>query len=254
MHYELNYINEGNGIPIVLQHGLGSNVAQSKKLLGDLSDIQLIALDCPGHGASPYPADRSPSFDYYVEEVIRLVDRLGVEQAYFGGISMGSGIAVNVALAFPERVKGLILVRPAWLDTPTPDNLKILLDAAKYIPKADGQAAFEQLSAFRQIKNKLPTAAQSVLGVFADTQQKEIPQVLTHLVNDAPFPSLKKIQTITQPCIILANDDDPLHPFEMAQVIHQHINGSTLHKVTSRYIDDNQHRIEVQKIVSNFLQ
>src|ERR687889_604426 len=38
---------------------------------------------------------------------------------------MGAGVALRFALAEPERVRGLVLIRPAWLDRPNPPNLAV---------------------------------------------------------------------------------------------------------------------------------
>ncbi len=45
-----------------------------------------------------------------------------------GGISLGAAVAVNVALRHPGRVLGLVLVRPAWIDRPLPENVALYCD------------------------------------------------------------------------------------------------------------------------------
>ncbi|MEL6922434.1 MAG: alpha/beta hydrolase [Bacteroidota bacterium] len=249
----IHHINEGTGKLLVFQHGLGSDITQSQRLLGALPHVRLAGIDCPGHGRSPFPNKMLPSYEFYADQLLQQLDALQIGPAIFGGISMGSGIALNIALRFPERVKGLILVRPAWLDQPTPDNLKILLTAADHMGQPGGKAAFQQLEVFKTMQQQLPNAARSVLGVFAETQQKELPTVLRQLVNDRPFDQLEKIRDIQKPCIILANDDDPLHPYEMAETLHRHLPGSQLHKVTSRYVDDAAHGVAVRALVQQFV-
>lgn len=254
MSFNLNYTQTGSGSPLVFQHGLGANISQSKKLLETVESIRLISLDCPGHGASPLSKDQKASFNFYAEEVIRLLDFLKIEKAIFGGISMGAGISLNIAIRFPERVNGLVLVRPAWLSKGMPDNLKILLKAADLIPEKDGLQTFNELPDFQKIQKQVPNAAKSVLGVFANTQRKEIPLVLKQMIRDIPFSNFENIKTIQKPCLILANEDDPLHPFEMAEKIHQEIDESKLHKVTSRYINDPKHNKEVRSLINMFVQ
>ena len=166
MQKPLHYRSTGNDLPLFFQHGLGSNLDQAFRLLGDLADVQLISMDCPGHGGAPLPEGLMPSFDYYTDELLRLMSSLGIDRAVFGGISMGSGIALNMALNYPDKVKGLVLVRPAWLDAINPENLALLLEAADRIPLHNGLDEFEQLPEFKQIKEQLPKAAQSILGVF----------------------------------------------------------------------------------------
>jgi len=179
---------------------------------------------------------------------------LKIEQAIFGGISMGAGISTNIALRYPEKVAGLVLIRPAWLDKGNPENLMILKAAAKFIGKRNARAKFEKNHDYQHIKGHLRTAAVSIMGVFGDTQQTAIPMVLKSMVSDAPFKDMAELAKITQPCLIFGNDDDPLHPFEMAKAIHQHIKSSHLEKVTSRYIGNRPHKTEVNQVVTKFIQ
>ncbi len=253
MQSELNYTILGEGEPFVFQHGLGSDLNQPQNLLGELQGIRLISMDCPGHGASALDDVPPPSFQYYADRLLHLLNELAVERAIFGGISMGSGIALNIALRFPEKVKGLVLVRPAWLDSSSPENLSILLEAAQWIGKENGKTHFEQNADFQKIQKLLPKAAASILGVFAPTQRAEIPLVLEKMVNDRPFTSLEALTKIKQPCLIIGNENDPLHPFEMAEKIHQYIAGSELIKVPSRYKNDIEHRKVINRIVSKYI-
>lgn len=253
MQPTINYTISGEGFPFIFQHGLGSNLAQAQSLLGGLEKVQLITMDCPGHGDTPLRVGNPPSFDYYADEVIRLMDHLKIEKAIFGGISMGAGISMNIALRYPKKVAGLVLVRPAWLEEKHPDNLRILKAAAKLIGKRGGKAKFEKNSDYQQIKGHWRTAASSVMGVFSDTQQTAIPVVLKSMVSDSPYRSKKDLAKIKQPCLILGNDDDPLHPYEMAQDIHKGIKKSQLVKVTSRYIANREHKKEVNHAVSKLI-
>ena len=247
------YRSSGQGLPFHFQHGLGSNLEQPQGLLKDLTTVQLISLDCQGHGAAELPANRAPSFAYYAEAVIRLMDNLGLSQAIFGGISMGAGISTYIALHYPERVRALVLICPAWLDQGNPENLRILNTAADYIEHDQGKEQFKLLPDFKLIEASVPNAALSVLGVFADTQRTEISTVLRAMVQDRPFENIQSLQGINVPCLVIGNEDDPLHPFEMAMEMHKHIPNSQLEKVTSRYIDDAQHRQIVYQTISKFI-
>jgi len=250
----LNYTSSGEGVSFVFQHGLGSNLQQPQSLLSGLKQVRLISMDCPGHGQSLLGAGKKPAFAFYADEVVNMVGSLNTGPALFGGISMGAGIALNIALRYPELVKGLVLVRPAWLDKGEPENLSILLEAARYIGNTEGRRKFTEKKEFLEIKKILPLAAQSILGVFAGTQQAEIPLVLSELVKDKPLANLDELTKLNVPCLIIGNEDDPLHPFSMAQVFHHKIQGSQLEKVVSRYIDNRSHRKQVRDLVSSFIE
>jgi pimeloyl-ACP methyl ester carboxylesterase len=252
MSARLNYKISGKGLPFVFQHGLTANLEQAQGLLSPIQGVKLISIDCPGHGASPLPADTKPSFDYYVDLLIDWMDEWKVEKAVWGGISMGSGIALNAGIRYPERVSGMVLIRPAWLDRGNPKSLQILQVAAEAIV-AKGKRYFIERSDFQEINKILPQAAASILGVFEPQQRPELSRVIECMVKDAPFDHLRSLENIKSPGLIIGSDDDPLHPYFMAEKIHQHLPGSQLVKVISRYIDDTQHRLEVKNLVSNFI-
>lgn len=80
-------------------------------------------MDLPGHGRSDGPGCQS--VEDYAAAVVGLLDALDMNQAVVGGHSMGGAIAQTIALDYPERVAGLVLmgtgaklrVAPALLDT-----------------------------------------------------------------------------------------------------------------------------------------
>lgn len=253
MQNQLSYKSAGEGIPFHFQHGLGSNLAQPQGLLAGLKGVRLISMDCPGHGSAPLAPSMRPSFAYYADQLTRMMDQLELSKAIFGGISMGAGISTYMAINHPERVRGLVLIRPAWLDAGSPDNLKILLTAADYIDSDKGLEGFKAEEEFQSIEQNVPNAAQSVLGVFADTQRPEISTVLRAMVQDHPFDDISLLDKISVPTLVIGNEDDPLHPYAMAEAMHEHIPNSHLEKVISRYIDDAQHRQLVYKTVSKFI-
>lgn len=253
MDFDRNYIMTGTGRPLIFQHGLGADARQAQGLMAGLDEMQVISMDCPGHGQSPLPAGYTPSFTAYVDDVIRLMDHLGIERALFGGISMGAGISIQIALRFPERVEGLLLVRPAWLAQGRPANLEILMDLVDYLDTPDGEARFAETQAFRQIQQELPAAAASIAGMFSRMQQAATPQIIKHLVADAPFADEAQLVKIAHPCLLVGNGDDPLHPGEMAAEIAAKIPNSSLKTVTSRYVDAAKHRQEVRDHVLTFL-
>ena len=251
MVFNINYISHGNGLPLIFQHGLTANVTQASSLLGGLEGIHLFSIDCPGHGSTELPVGYTPSFNNYADTVVTFLDQVKIDQAIFGGISMGSGIAINIALRYPDRVRALVLLRPAWLDQSNPENLQILLPAAELLNTAEGETKFKQLDEFRDIS--MDSVAQSVLGVFSADQQPALAKVIKHMVGDRPFASMEELKSINVPCLILGNDDDPLHPYNMAEKIHESIRGSVLRKLTSRYIDDDLHQKQVRENIQQFI-
>lgn len=243
----------GSGQTVIFQHGLASNAGQPQALLAGLEGAKIISTDCPGHGDKLLDAVVSPSFDTYTNYVKEMADEQQVDTAVWGGISMGAGIAINAALRFPNRVKALILVRPAWLDEQSPENLHILLQAAELMESPNGQTKFAQSNEFRLIQESLPKAAESILGVFASTQSRQLSRILKCMVRDRPLQRIESLNSFDRPSLIITNDNDPLHPAWMGRALHESMPGSRWVPVVSRYVDDVEHRAQVVAAVQDFL-
>ncbi len=107
LHYEVH----GDGTPLILAHGYGATLDMWSDQVEPFSQkYKLVIYDFRGHGRTEAPRDwRAYSADEYVEDQRQLMDRVGIESAYVGGLSMGGMIALQFALTYPERVKALLL-------------------------------------------------------------------------------------------------------------------------------------------------
>jgi pimeloyl-ACP methyl ester carboxylesterase len=100
------------GPAVVLLHGLGSSSAdwpEQRAALG--TGYRLIAVDLPGHGASPLPAGPL-TIERMAADVAALLERLGEAPAHVVGLSLGACVALRLALCAPARVRSLTLVNP----------------------------------------------------------------------------------------------------------------------------------------------
>ena len=112
-HLEMAALQWGNpdGIPVLALHGWLDN-ANSFVLMADtLSDLNVVALDWPGHGRSEH---RHPSARYYVIEFMWDVHlamiALGWESCHLVGHSMGAAIGSVFSAAAPDRVRSLSMI------------------------------------------------------------------------------------------------------------------------------------------------
>jgi len=112
------YIDEGSGKEtIVFVHGLGSYAPAWKKNIAELKDqYRCIALDLPGFGRSS-KGDYTSSMSYYANILHEFMDSLALDQVTLAGHSMGGQISIITTLKKPERIKQLILVSPAGIET-----------------------------------------------------------------------------------------------------------------------------------------
>lgn len=109
----------GQGEPVfVLLHGFGASLYSWKAIMEPLSQYgQVIAFDRPAFGLTERPLVWEGENPYgpesQVKLVIGLLDHYGIEQAILVGNSAGGTVAMQAALAYPERVSALILVDAA---------------------------------------------------------------------------------------------------------------------------------------------
>lgn len=103
----------GSGTPLVLAHGFGGSRQDWDAVIAALpAELPLIAYDARGFGASS--ADPGTAFSH-ADDLLALLDALGVERADLCGLSMGGGNVLHFALDHPGRVGRLILVSPLML-------------------------------------------------------------------------------------------------------------------------------------------
>jgi len=111
----VNLVELGSGPPVVFIHGLGGSWRNwLENLPAFARDHRVIAPDLPGFGDSEMPADPI-SINGYARCVDGLLEQLGVERAVVVGNSMGGFVGAEMAIEWPERVEGLVLVAAAGI-------------------------------------------------------------------------------------------------------------------------------------------
>src|SRR2546430_14476728 len=122
----LRIIDSGNGTPVVLIHGIGASLYAWRYALPPLvaAGYRVVAFDNRGFGFSDKPAHGYHTADY-TRLVVALLDSLGISSAVLVGHSMGGAIVAEVALAHPDRVRGLVLVDAAGYGINFPGVLKL---------------------------------------------------------------------------------------------------------------------------------
>ena len=109
---EIHYREVGEGFPIVFIHGYTGNSRNWALTVPALREsFRTVSMDLRGHGLSAKPVGRDDYlFDAMANDVLGLVDQLGVRECYLAGHSMGGMVAQKIALARPELVRALVLV------------------------------------------------------------------------------------------------------------------------------------------------
>ncbi|MEU9028552.1 alpha/beta hydrolase [Streptomyces sp. NPDC048383] len=100
--------------PVLFVHGLGGSSQNWSALMEQLADsVDAEAVDLPGFGWSPPPADRDYSLSALARAVIRHLDAAGRGPVHLFGNSLGGAVCTRIAAVRPDLVRTLTLVSPA---------------------------------------------------------------------------------------------------------------------------------------------
>ncbi len=132
LYYEL----DGQGDDLLLIHGVTSYVGNWRFVRPHLQEhFRLILPDLRGHGKSDKPLIHY-SVEMFAQDMVGLLDELGIDQCIVAGHSLGGFISQQIALDAPERVRGLILICTA--------------------PRVDVEAAMAQVEVSQQLHGLPP--------------------------------------------------------------------------------------------------
>ena len=109
MDIKLNFIEQGQGQPMILLHGNGENCDYFEHQIPFFSqDYHVIAIDTRGHGQSPR-GEKPFTIKQFAEDLHDFMDEKGIGKAILLGFSDGGNIALTFALKYPERVDKMIV-------------------------------------------------------------------------------------------------------------------------------------------------
>ena len=261
-----HYRDVGQGVPFVFQHGLGGDVRQPAGLFVPPPGVRLLCLDARAHGQTQPLGDPSAlTFDAFGDDLVAWLDHLRLARAILGGVSMGAGVALNVAVRYPERVAGLVLSRPAWLDGPMPPENVARYGALARLLRAAGAAGdperalrsavaeFEATDDYRRLLVTSPDTAQSLRGQLTGERAVAAVARLERLPADRPLADLRAAEAIRVPALVLAHRQDPIHRFALGEALAGAIPGARLAELTPKSLARERHAAEVQGCLEAFL-
>jgi pimeloyl-ACP methyl ester carboxylesterase len=216
----------GEGPPIVLLHGL--TATRRYVLHGSVTlarrGYRLISYDARGHGdSSPAPDDEGYGYEYLRRDLgAVLADRCPDEHPVLGGHSMGCHTAVGYALEHADQVAALVLVGPAALGIPSPEESLAPWDRLADGLEHGGVDGF--MEAYEADMAVNAEWRETALRINRERMQRHHhPEAVAHALRDVPrslaFHGIEELETLDIPALVVAsrNDADPGHPYAIAE-------------------------------------
>jgi 3-oxoadipate enol-lactonase len=191
---------------------------------------RLVTYDVRGHGLSDV-GDGQYMLEFFVEDLIGLLDALKIERAVLCGISMGGYIALRAIERYPGRVRGLVLC-----DTrceADSNEAKLKRAAAIKTVKEKGVPAYAEgflKNAFAaESFQARPQAVELARRIIASTSPLGICGALLALASRTDTTSA--LAAIGVPTLVLVGEKDVITPLSAAQTLQQGIAHAELHIV-----------------------
>ncbi len=211
------YNEDGRGEPLLLIHGfpLSSDMWEPQRA-ALMHRFRVITPDLRGMGKSDVPTG-GYSMDAYADDLIALLDHLGIGQVVVGGMSMGGYVAFALLRRAPDRVKGMILI-----------DTKATAD--------DDEMLAKRRSLIEQVRAEGSRAAVDTSKMFTERTHQERPELVEYLqhimVANPPDGIVGALQAMIErpdstallrdlavPVLIIVGSDDPLTPPSTAKAM-----------------------------------
>ncbi len=226
----LAYRDYGEGSRVtVLIHGLLLSQRMHVRLARALAERgnRVVTLDVRGHGRSDRPVEMwHYGMGFFAQDVVALLDHLGVDEAVVGGTSLGANVTLEVASLAPERLRGMVVEMPVL------DNA-LLACAVAFTPLmvalTVGEPVMKAVSRLTRMipERRVPWAA----NVLLDTvRQAPAPSaaVLQGLFAGRTAPHRSERRTFTAPALVIGHRRDPVHPFSDAGLLAEELPNARL--------------------------
>ncbi len=213
--------------PLLLLMGFGGNLELWRPLRRALGTYETIALDLPGVGGSP-PTWRPRRAAEVTRMLIALLDMLGYDRVDVLGVSMGGGLAQELAHQAPDRVRRVVLCATAsnLLGTvSTPGELLARLRDTRLPGSLEAVLA----AVFGGTVQSTPQLRDDL--TYALARRATLRGILYQLYAVVGWSSRSWLATIKMPALVMAGDGDYVVPLRSARDLAGRIPGATLYVV-----------------------
>ena len=226
-----NYLEAGEGSPVVLVHGSGPGVtafANWRLTIPTLAtEHRVLAPDMAGFGFSDKPGEYS--MDRWVDQLDGFLSALGLDKVSLVGNSFGGGLAIAFATRWPERVDKLVLMGSVGISFPITEGLDAVWGYEASIENMRGVLDFfaydrnlvnDELAELRYRASIEPGVQEAFAAMFPAPRQRWV---------DAMATAEDKIAALPHDVLIIHGRDDKVIPVDNALRLLHLIERAQLH-------------------------
>ncbi|MEW6473498.1 MAG: alpha/beta hydrolase [Actinomycetota bacterium] len=228
-----NYLEDGDGPPVVFIHGSGPGVtayANWRLCLPALGqNFHVYALDMVGFGYTDRPARITYNMDTWVAQIVGFLDALDIARTHIVGNSFGGALGIALADRFPERVDRLVLMgavgvefplteglNAVWGYEPSVENMKRVMNYFAY----NRQLLTDELAEVRYRASIEPGLQEAFSAMFPAPRQRWISALVT---------PEDQISVIPHETLVVHGRDNHVIPLENSLRLVQLIEKAELH-------------------------
>jgi 3-oxoadipate enol-lactonase len=251
---DYNIYGKASGLPVVFIHGFPFSQEMWRSQVADLSgEYRLITYDVRGHGESEV-GDGQYTIEFFVDDLIGLLDHLRIEKAVVVGLSMGGYIALRAIERNPERFKGLVLCDTRSEADSNEGKIKraaniqsVRTDGVQKYAEGFVKAVFAPQTFERNLE-----AVNFIRQIIEKTSPVAIAGTLLALASRTD--TTESLSKINVPTLILVGEHDTLTPVSAAKSMSERIRQSELHIISNAAHLSNLENLEgFNKHLSRFL-
>jgi pimeloyl-ACP methyl ester carboxylesterase len=220
----IGYTEQGRGLAVVLVHGFANDRTLWQPQIAALAArYRIVAPDLRGFGGSSATDGRAVSMDEYADDIVMLLDHLGIPSAVVGGISLGGYVALAFALRHPQRLRGLVLANTRAGADP-PDCAPLRAEMVRTVQARGAEAVVESYGD-KPFRAHCPEPIKA--RVRDAIRRQPVPGLVSGTLGMAQRPDrTAMLASIRVPTLVIHGTGDQFIPVSEAEAMHRAIAGS----------------------------
>jgi len=251
---ELTYYDSGHGRLVLFQHGFAMDHRQILEVWPELQNTRLVSLDTRGHGLSHLGEPTTLSFQRAVQDIRELITYLGEVPTIIGGISLGAALTMELSRDF--EIAHLIVARPAFSadgDTSHFDVFRALQHILRTEPQDRWALCLEQQPEFQALKSIAPRNQDTYRRLLEHPRLEDLMIWMDALETESLTLTPAELSQLKCKADVIAQQDDALHPANLAETFAELIPKARIHFVESGSSSDEAYRESMQKTLNAVL-